>query len=422
MSVTRIRIRCTQFVGAAAVVVALTGAALPASAAPAGGAAQIPPSLSGPGQDPALTADLTAVDPKAARAMATRFDIPVAEATRRLGEQQGLATRGAALEKSLGSRTGGSYLDANGQLVVTTLDASADQQAGRSGARFQRVDDSAARLDGIMQRLNQESTHGAGGLQGWYVDVPTNTVVVTVTEGASDARTQAMTRAATAFGASVRIEKAPATQAPRATEFMVGGFEFKTASGGACSVGFNTVDASNRPVVLTAGHCVKQSGIMSRNGYQIGATRTASFPTDDFGTFWNSYPSYWQPSVSVYKYNGTYVNVRGQWNAPPVGATVCKSGRTTGYTCGSITALNQTVVYPEGTIYGLVRHNNCVEPGDSGGSNISSGAFALGVTSGAAGYGANKLCGQKVGQANVSWYQPIGEALSRNGLRLVYQP
>ena len=214
----------------------------------------------------------------------------------------------------------------------------------------------------------------------------------------------------------MRIDTAPASQAPKATEYMVGGYEVKIPTGGFCSAGFNTVDSSNRAVVLTAGHCVTTAGTVSRNGYIVGTTRTASFPGNDYGTFWNSYPSYWQPTVSVSKYNGTFVNIRGSWNLPPVGATVCKSGRTTGYTCGTITALNQSVTYTGGIVVsGLVRHNACVEGGDSGGANISAGAYALGMTSGAAMTSTGK-CLSKAGQAKTATL-PAG--LSQDGLECI---
>ena len=112
------------------------------------------------------------------------------------------------------------------------------------------------------------------------------------------------------------------------------------------------------------------------------------------------------------------MTVHGSWSAP-VGATVCKSGRTTYWTCGVIRALNQSVNYSGGfLVRGLVRHTACVEGGDSGGANVSTGGYALGVTSGASMTAAGQ-CRSKVGQENISYYQPIGEALSRNGLRLL---
>lgn len=378
------------------------------------------PASSTASSDPAPRPSLSHVDPDAAAAMARQKGITIADAKARLGREQALGILGARIEKLLAGRSGGTYLDADGNLVVTTLDTASNAVATRSGAHAQLVDDSSARLDAIMERLDRQAAKtGAGGVQGWYVDVPRNTVVVTVTGGAFDVGTAAMTKLAKSFGDSVRIESRPAAQSPQPAEWLVGGYEFLQPGGAyTCSVGFNTLDAYNRNVVLTAGHCTTTSGWVSRNGNWIGATRTANYPADDFGTFWNSYPSYWQPSPSVYRYDGTYTRVVGQWNNPPVGATVCKSGRTTWYTCGTITALNQTVTYTGGkVIYGLVRHTACVEGGDSGGANISAGGYALGVTSGASTI--SEKCASKYGQANVSWYQPIGEALNANGLRLV---
>jgi streptogrisin C len=402
-------------------VLALVGSA--ARQANATGAEPVaPPARSA--ASPAPRYSQSQVHPDAAAAMARQKGITIAQATARLTRERASGTLGARIEKSLGSRSGGSYLDSNGNLVVTTLDTAAKAVATRSGARARLVDDSSARLDAIMGQLDRQAAKtGAGAVQGWYVDVPTNTVVVTVTEGAVDARTAAMAKLANGFGDSVRIESRPAAQAPKPAEWLAGGYEFNQPNGAACSVGFNTLDRYNNNVVLTAGHCVRGSGWITRNGYQIGAPRTVNYGGyygDDFGTFWNNYPGYWQPSPSVYRYDtGTYMRVVGQWDNPPVGATVCKSGRTTGFKCGTITALNQSVVYTDGTwLSGLVRHNACVEPGDSGGANISAGGYALGVTSGAS---TDKYtrCLEKSGYANVSYYQPVGEALAANGLRLL---
>lgn len=51
---------------------------------------------------------------------------------------------------------------------------------------------------------------------------------------------------------------------------------------------------------------------------------------------------------------------------PYVGMHVCKNGSTTGYTCGTVLAINVTVCYPQGCVYGLVRTNMFSAPGDQG--------------------------------------------------------
>lgn len=61
----------------------------------------------------------------------------------------------------------------------------------------------------------------------------------------------------------------------------------------------------------------------------------------------------------------------------------------------------------------------CVAPASAATSAAGGpGNLAQGVTSGGAGYGSNGVCGQKVGQPNIAYFQPIGEILSVYGLTL----
>jgi streptogrisin C len=46
----------------------------------------------------------------------------------------------------------------------------------------------------------------------------------------------------------------------------------------------------------------------------------------------------------------------------PVGGRVCLLSHTAGITCGTVTAKNVTISYPEGTISGLTRTNVCPQP------------------------------------------------------------
>ena len=100
---------------------------------------------------------------------------------------------------------------------------------------------------------------------------------------------------------------------------------------------------------------------------------------------------------------------------------MCKSGITTKWTCGIITGKNETVNYTGGsTVKGMTRHNACVEPGDSGGANVSvlGGFHAEGVTSGASmitDAAGKKRCRAKFGLGNKSWYFPIADSLAYYG-------
>lgn len=329
------------------------------------------------------------------------------------------------VEKAVGRETGGTFVSKNGTLVVTVTTDAAARRARADGAEVRRVDDTEARLDRIMHVLNHWSKRNdAGSVQSWRVDVPSNSVVVTLTENASDKGARGLSAVARTFGDSVRFESRPASAMAAAADSMYGGLEYRYQSGGQeylCSTGFAGLDSANRNIVLTAGHCLSSRPVPYRNGYQIGSTKSFQFGPADWGVFYNQYPSYWQPYAAVATYNGSTMAVRGTWGAPPIGATSCKSGRTTGWTCGVIQATNVTVRYESGqTLYGMVQHNACTEGGDSGGSVMSSGGFALGLTSGSAYYLLNgkKVCGAKVGRPNVSYYQPIAPVLSATSTRI----
>ncbi|HEX2773599.1 MAG TPA: S1 family peptidase, partial [Micromonosporaceae bacterium] len=106
-------------------------------------------------------------------------------------------------------------------------------------------------------------------------------------------------------------------------------------------------------------------------------------------------------------YSGGNVTVAGSSEAA-VGASVCRSGSTTGWRCGTIQSKNATVNYAQGSVSGLTRTNACAEPGDSGGSWLS-GQQAQGVTSGGSG---NCTSG------GTTYFQPVNEILSAYGLTL----
>jgi streptogrisin C len=318
-------------------------------------------------------------------------------------------------------RTGGAYIGRDGTLVVTVTNAASAEKVRSSGASPQRVTYSTRQLERAHAALDRFSRRsGAGSVQGWYVDVRDNTVTVTATAGAEGPRTRAFLRKARSYGGRVEIERTTADAVP--AELLYGGQQVIMSNGGVCSNGFNARTSSGAYILLTAGHCAEGFPTFSRNGVTIGPTRGYSFPVNDYASVNINRPSYWNPQPAVDRYDGTARAVVG-YSRAPVGSTVCKSGRTTGWTCGVIQAYNQTVNYGDGDIvYGLVRHSACVEQGDSGGSNMT-GRYAQGLSSGGQLYysGGRLVCGQKVGQPNVSFYQPVGEALNAYGATLLTQ-
>jgi streptogrisin D len=73
---------------------------------------------------------------------------------------------------------------------------------------------------------------------------------------------------------------------------------------------------------------------------------------------------------------------------------------------GTVTAVNVTARYPQGTVYGLIRTTVHAEPGDSGGS-LFRGTTAIGLTSGGSG---NCTTG------GTMFFQPVTEPLRVYGV------
>jgi streptogrisin C len=157
---------------------------------------------------------------------------------------------------------------------------------------------------------------------------------------------------------------------------------------------------------VTAGHCGGTgSPTLGYNNVAQGTFAGSSFPGNDYA--WVRTNSNWTSQPWVNNYSGGNVTVAGSQDAA-VGSSICRSGRTTGWRCGTLLGRDETVTYPQGSVSGLSRSNACAEPGDSGGSWIS-GNQAQGVTSGGSG---NCTSG------GTMWFQPVNEILGVFGLSL----
>ncbi|MEV0801296.1 S1 family peptidase [Kribbella sp. NPDC050281] len=320
------------------------------------------------------------------------------------------------VETELGSRAVGSYYDEAGELVVAVSDLATADLVRAAGAIPRLVRFTADQLNAVQSELNRlASGSGAGKVRSWYVDPLSGTVVVTVPRGARDLITQRFVDRAKANGDRVTIRSAPGRVTTTADDFgLRGGLQVDKNTGYVCSLGFNARTTKGTRIFLTAGHCTAGKPSFSRNGYVLGNTRTSSFPGNDFGSV--GVIEGWDQQGYVDGWGAGNVSVKGIANAT-VGSTLCKSGKSTGWTCGRIVARNVTVNYGSNRIVkGLFQHTACVEAGDSGGANMT-GNYAQGITSGAALI--NGQCLEKTGQTNESYSQPIGEALQATQSRLV---
>jgi streptogrisin C len=345
-----------------------------------------------------------------------------------LGPQQERAVKlDEELQRSLGEAFAGSQFDLrSGRLVVMVSDKGALEQAKASGADARLVSHSLRELNAVQAELDalaggptgperQETKAQSTPFSSWSVDPLSNSVQVTATREQADAAKKALAR----YGDAVTLEVADGQADPAA--FMDGG---DGINGNSCSAGFNLRNfGTGVGYLLTAGHCVSTgSTLKGHTGVNFGPVLESWFPTYDDALARNTNPGYWIQGrwVDTNPSNGPIVITTGHTDLPP-GFPICKSGIKTKWTCGIITAKNQTVTYTGGkTVYGMTRHSACVEPGDSGGSNVSvfGGYHAEGVTSGASmitGSDGKKRCRSKYGLPNISWYFPIADSLAYYG-------
>ena len=317
--------------------------------------------------------------------------------------QSGAATDVAAtadrLTRALGAQGAGAYLDASGRLTVNVLGARAAAQVRAAGATPRLVTRSTARLQRVKASLDAARTAPVGAT--WGVDVVSNTVLVTVPAG----RGAAFVAKAQSFKTAVRVQRSPAVQ----TQAFYGG-QAILHGGSRCSAGFNTRSGSGRNYVLTAGHCTNLGGTWTTSsGQTIGPVAASRFPGNDLGAIRISDPASLDPRGGVLN-NGAFQDITGA-SRVPVNSNACKTGSTTGTTCGRVQAYNVTVRYAEGTVSGLTRTNICTQPGDSGGAMFA-GSQAQGITSGGTIGGCSQFGFQ-------SFFQPADEALTVYGLTLL---
>jgi streptogrisin C len=337
-------------------------------------------------------------------AMQRDLGLTADQVSTRIAQEAQANAADARLNGALGDSFAGSWFDSStGKLVVAVTDAARVQQIQSAGATAQVVRNNLAKLDAVKATLDQRQASAPSSVTGWGVDTRTNSVVVSVLN--NDA---AGTAWATSQGARVET----VAQAPRPLWSLIGGQAIRNSQA-RCSIAFSARSGSSR-FILTAGHCGELGGTWSGAGGVIGPVFRFNFPTDDFAAIQVTSSAAAQTAL-VDRYSaGSDVTVAGSQTAA-VGSSICRSGSTTGWHCGTVQATNQTVNYGGGDIvFGLTRTSVCAEPGDSGGAYVSpNGATrvqAQGITSGGSG---------NCSSGGTTFHQPVNEALSRYGLSLV---
>ncbi|WP_406313275.1 alpha-lytic protease prodomain-containing protein [Streptomyces sp. NBC_00114] len=332
-------------------------------------------------------------------AMQHDLGLTKSQAEARLTEEKTATAVERKAKRVAGSSYGGSWFDAESGRLTVAVTRGADAGAVRAtGATVRLVQHSARQLDAARARIDALSA--PAGVSSWYVDARTNKVVVNVVTTHRDDNDVRPFLASARRAGPVTVKETSA--APRTfAAGTVGGDPYYTGNV-RCSIGFSVYGG-----FVTAGHCGRPSAaVYGWDHSYVGAFQGSSFPDNDYA--WVNVGSGWW-TVPVVLGWGTVSDqlVRGSAEAP-VGASVCRSGSTSHWHCGTVLAKNETVNYSQGAVHEMTKTSVCAEPGDSGGSFIS-GDQAQGVTSG--GWG-------NCGSGGETWFQPVNEILNRYGLTL----
>ncbi|GIF05481.1 ricin-type beta-trefoil lectin domain protein [Actinoplanes siamensis] len=335
-----------------------------------------------PGMLEAMRRDLRLDDSQIARRLTTEAAAPVVE---------------KRLRARLGDHFAGAWIPTGATRLTVAVTDPKDTSAVRAeGADPVVVARGASELDAARAKLDRHGAAAPDTVRGWSVDPTTNSVVITTKPG-TEASAKAFAASAGAGPVTVRT----AAEQPTPMYDTRGGDQYVINGNTLCSVGFPVAGG-----FVTAGHCGGAgSPTLGYNNVAQGTFAGSSFPGNDYA--WVRTNGNWVSQPWVNNYAGGNVLVSGSQEAA-IGSSICRSGRTTGWRCGTLLGKNETINYAQGAVSGLTRSNACAEPGDSGGSWIS-GNQAQGVTSGGTG---------NCSSGGTMWFQPVNEILSVYGLSL----
>lgn len=337
------------------------------------------------------------------------------------------------LATAQGRQFAGSWIErqADGTFNLVVATTSGFPQKGPAGVEFRTARNPIADLAASKAQLDTMVERGGkvpNGVYSWYVDLPSNTLVVGIGKGKEDAGIDFIA-ASGANADHVRFVVEEEQASKRAA--LKGGHGYLRNPGDgylyACSIGFNALKGT-APVYVSAGHCGDAgesvylegsagTGPQWTLGPQVGAFTASSFPQPG-----QSGPDYSYVTISgsntqvasVYGWTTADVVVKGS-TAGGVGTAICRSGRTSGWKCGTIDQVDVSVNYSTGeTITHVNRTTACSEGGDSGGSFITGPGQAQGVLSGGSGSCKGKLPNNRTR----SYFQPLNPILTTYGLTL----
>ncbi|GAA4457828.1 hypothetical protein GCM10023170_054760 [Phytohabitans houttuyneae] len=324
--------------------------------------------LAAPGTAPAQAAPAPAGTPDAAPTEATQRDIEgyartygvsEREALRRLRIQEAAGTLNARLTDAEAATFAGLYIEHTPAVrVVVRFTRDAEQTLARhvrggvlaGVARARAADTPLAQLV-AEQKVAYESVRAAGTPVSGSINLRDNRVEIYV-KAEDHARATGAVGAATRMSpASGRVDVVTVADLPAQEANVHGGLEI--VGGGAISTTGFTVrrDSDGRMGVTAAGHAPNSGSVQTSSGNVATTFEAERAPSGPYDIQWHSAVGRTLTNVIRDNFSGatrpiTGIRLRA---AQAVGSSVCKFGRTTGYTCGTINTTSPPPAFPSTT-------------------------------------------------------------------------
>ncbi|MFD3509292.1 S1 family peptidase [Nocardia sp. NPDC058666] len=309
----------------------------------------------------------------------------------------------------------GAWLTPEGKAVVATTDAEAGKIVAAAGYQPHLAPISAGGLEGALLQLSQWIASLPPAISAPISSIAIDALNSQLVLNVANTGTGHMLNLPTLI-ATIKVVLQPGGGGPVVYKPM-GGDTYITAKKDlhdaslvgvdVCSFGFNSTDAAGNALNISAGHC--NPNIEAGGAAAVYVPNVRDIPNSpEVGSFTHAVlggPASLDYSViklneravnagmdqpRVRGANGTTVALTG--TAEPVtGAPVCKTGQSSTFTCGFVSADHvETQLFTETGVSKTIRgfaSTACTLGGDSGGAIIS-GTLALGITSGSNASGA----------------------------------
>ncbi|MFD3579310.1 putative Ig domain-containing protein [Streptomyces sp. NPDC058644] len=353
-------------------------------------------------------------------ALARDLGMSRAGVAERLADETRAQRAATAIRATVGDRATALWFDAaDGRLHAAVTTPRAAAAARDAGAVAHEVRRTRAELEAAARQAGAWS-RGVPGVRSWGPDARAGRVDVVVDPTTSTAATQALRAKLASLGGLIRVVESRDVPRQQGGD-VVGGEKWTPGSESPCSIGFPVTRTSGAgKAFLTAGHCTNDVGqpAYGKDGTRVGTsnkngTGSVNAREGDMGIV-DVDQAGWALAPKVAGWGEGDVAVTGSAEAV-VGTAVCHSGQTTGYRCGEVTKVNQSVDYGNVVIDGLSYSSACSAGGDSGGSYVTpAGGRAVGLHSG----GGSATCSGGSGE-KYTIFQPVNEALTKFNAQLV---